>query len=117
MGIAVTEKAAKELLNVKKEQSLDDNVFVRVGITGGGCAGFSYNLEFEEGTIDTDNESVLEVEGLKFVVDKKSMLYLDGTTLDFYTDLNKRGFVFDNPNSSKNCDSSKNCGCGKSFSA
>ena len=110
MSLKVTDGALKELRKVKEEQKLEDFV-VRVGVAGGGCSGFSYALEFdEEEKVDKDKDTVFEFGDIRVVVDKKSMLYLDGTILDWHEDLNKRGFVFDNPNAVKSC------GCNKSFS-
>ena len=81
---------------------------LRVGVQGGGCSGMSYNL-----AIDTEvrpGDKVFEVEGVKLLVDMKSFLYLDGSTLDYKDEgLMQRGFMFVNPNSSGAC------GCGESF--
>lgn len=108
--LIVTEQAVAELVKVKESQNLGAETFVRVGIFGGGCSGFKYNLEFSEGEIDLAKYTTQEVNGLKIVVDKKSDLYLDGTTLDFINDLSQRGFKFSNPTATKTC------GCGSSFS-
>jgi len=112
MAITVTEKAIKELKRVKEDQKLPDDTFVRIAVEGGGCSGFQYNLDFDKANnFDEKNDNVCrEIDGIKIVVDKKSDLYLDGTTLDFHEDLAKRGFVFNNPNSTGGC------GCGQSFS-
>jgi iron-sulfur cluster assembly protein len=82
--------------------------FIRVGVQGGGCSGLMYELGFDNELKETDK--VFEVEGVKIVVDKKSFLYLVGTTLDFSGGLNGKGFVFVNPNADRTC------GCGESFS-
>lgn len=113
MAVTVTEKAIKELKRVKEDQKMPDDTFVRVAISGGGCSGFMYNLNFDEASkFDEKMDTVCqETDGIKIVVDKKSDLYLDGTTLDFYEDLAKRGFTFSNPSATKSC------GCGSSFSA
>jgi iron-sulfur cluster assembly protein len=79
-----------------------------VGVQGGGCSGLMYELGFDNELKETDK--VFEVEGVKIVVDKKSFLYLVGTTLDFSGGLNGKGFVFVNPNADRTC------GCGESFS-
>lgn len=110
MEIKLTETAAKELKRVAEEQKLE-NPHVRVGVSGGGCSGWQYDLKFEDpDKVDPKLDDVSEQFGLNVVVDRKAMLYLDGTKLDFYEDLNKRGFTFDNPLATKGC------GCGKSFS-
>lgn len=109
MSITLTEKAAKEVGRVMSEQSLSD-ACLRIGVVGGGCSGFQYSLGFDTST-DPAKDSVLEQHGIKVAVDKKSELFLDGTVLDFYEGLDKRGFTFNNPNAVKSC------GCGSSFSA
>jgi iron-sulfur cluster assembly protein len=111
MGIELTTRAILEVKKVREEQELGDSSYLRVGIEGGGCAGFSYKLTFEEDQIDALNDRVYEFDGIKAVVDRKSELYLDGTTIDFYEGLDQRGFKFDNPNATRGC------GCGKSFNA
>lgn len=110
MGITVTENAAKEVKRVIEQQSFEPETFLRVGVTGGGCSGFSYALGFDK-AFDDKNDSKYSFHGLDVVVDKKSMLFLDGTTVDFYEGIEKRGFTFDNPNAVKSC------GCGSSFQA
>ncbi len=111
MSIILTEGAATEAKKIFEEQKLDlESFFLRVGITAGGCSGFNYSIKFDE-EFDTTKDAKTEQHGVTVVVDKKSALYLDGTTVDFYADLDKRGFVFDNPNAVKTC------GCGHSFQA
>lgn len=84
------------------------NSFVRVGVESGGCSGLSYKLDFD-GNKNEDDE-LIEDNNIKLLVNKKSFLYLVGTTLEFSDGLNGRGFVFNNPNASRTC------GCGESFS-
>lgn len=108
--ITLSEKAAKEIQRVMSEQSMPAETMLRVGVAGGGCSGFQYSLGFD-GNVDASKDTTAEQHGVKVVVDKKSALYLDGTTVDFYDGLEKRGFTFDNPNAVKSC------GCGSSFSA
>jgi iron-sulfur cluster assembly protein len=110
MGIKLSEKAAGEVKRIIQEQNLGAETLLRVGVTGGGCSGFSYALGFDK-TYDEKADSKAEQHGVTVVVDKKSALYLDGTTVDFYDGLEKRGFTFDNPNAVKSC------GCGSSFQA
>ncbi len=81
--------------------------FVRVGVKSGGCSGLSYDLKFDREIVAEDK--VFEDNGVKIVVDKKSFLYLAGTTLEYSGGLNGTGFVFNNPNASRTC------GCGESF--
>lgn len=82
--------------------------FVRVGVKSGGCSGLSYQLKFDK--IIQENDKIFEDNGIKIVVDKKSLLYLVGTTLEYSGGLNGKGFVFTNPNANRTC------GCGESFS-
>ena len=110
MAVQLTEKAANEIKRVITEKAMPDNTVLRVGIAAGGCSGFQYRLGFDE-SVDTAKDHVSEQHGVRVAVDKKSALYLDGTTIDFYDGLERRGFMFDNPNAVKSC------GCGSSFSA
>lgn len=82
--------------------------FVRVGVKSGGCSGLSYELKFDNQIQEDDK--LIEDEGVKIAVDKKSFLYLIGTTLDYSGGLNGKGFTFINPNANRTC------GCGESFS-
>ena len=111
MSIKVTETAVKEMKRVMEEQDMSQDEFsLKVGVSGGGCAGFSYSLGFEKiEELDEKTYHISEQHGIKVAVDKKSDLYLDGTTVDFYTGLDKRGFVFENPQAVSSC------GCAKSF--
>lgn len=110
MSVNLTERAATEVKRILDEQKLGDNALLRVGVTGGGCSGFSYSLGFDK-AFDEKSDSKYDFHGVDVVVDKKSALYLDGTTVDFFDGLEKRGFTFDNPNAVKTC------GCGSSFQA
>ncbi len=110
MSITLTEAAALEIKRVIEEQGNDQMKYVRVGVAGGGCSGFQYSFDFTN-SYDDAEDTFGEHHGVGVVVDKKSDLFLDGTTIDFYTGLDKRGFTFDNPNAVKSC------GCGSSFSA
>ena len=110
MGITLTETAATEIKRVMEEQGRPELKYVRVGVVGGGCSGFQYSFDFTN-SYDESADMMSEQHGVGVVVDKKSDLFLDGTTIDFYTSLDKRGFTFENPNAVKSC------GCGSSFSA
>lgn len=90
------------------EDEQKDGLFIRVGVQGGGCSGLMYQLTFDNQQQEVDMS--FENNGVKVVVDKKSYLYLVGTTLDFSGGLNGKGFVFQNPNADRTC------GCGESFS-
>jgi len=110
MSVNLTEAAAGEIKRVMDEQNRPELKYVRVGVVGGGCSGFQYAFDFTNG-YDESADLMIEQHGVGVVVDKKSDLFLDGTTIDFYTGLEKRGFTFNNPNAVKSC------GCGSSFSA
>jgi iron-sulfur cluster assembly protein len=110
MGIKLTERAAKEVQRIMVDQKFGQETVLRVGVRGGGCSGFQYSLGFDN-TSSGEADSKFDCHGVTVVVDKKSALYLDGTTVDFYEGLDKRGFTFENPNAVKSC------GCGSSFQA
>jgi len=109
MALALTESAAKQVKELKVAQNLGDNVFLRMGVKGGGCSGMSYLLEFDTDKGPHDRE--YDIQGVKVVVDKKSYLYLNGTTLDYVQQGLTGGFTFVNPQAKSTC------GCGTSFSA
>jgi len=107
--IKVSEKASKKVIELMNEDGFDSTKdFVRVGVKSGGCSGLSYDLKFDNTQLEGDK--VFEDNGIKIIVDKKSFLYLIGTTLDYSGGLNGTGFVFNNPNANRTC------GCGESFS-
>jgi iron-sulfur cluster assembly protein len=110
MVVTLTEKAAGEVKRIIADQKIESDAFLRVGVAGGGCSGFSYALNFDK-AYDEKADTRYDCHGVTVVVDKKSALYLDGTTVDFYDGVEKRGFTFDNPNAVKSC------GCGSSFQA
>jgi iron-sulfur cluster assembly protein len=89
-----------------EEQCTEDH-FLRVSVKGGGCSGLTYDLDFDDTIVPFDEIS--EDQGLKLVIDRRSLLYLLGTELDFTEGLNGKGFLFTNPNASRTC------GCGESF--
>lgn len=105
--INISESAKKKVLSLMEEEGVDKNAFIRVGVESGGCSGLSYKLSFD--TELKPDDKVFEDNGIKIAVDKKSILYLAGTTLEYSGGLNGKGFVFNNPNASRTC------GCGESF--
>ena len=105
--ILVSEEAKTKLLSLMKEEGHQNNAFVRVGVTSGGCSGLSYDLGFD--TEEREDDKLFEDNNIKILVNKKSFLYLIGTTLEYSGGLNGKGFVFNNPNASRTC------GCGESF--
>jgi iron-sulfur cluster assembly accessory protein len=105
MTIKLTEAAAEE---VKKTNEYDG--YLRVSVKGGGCSGFQYSLTIDS-EYDEQKDTLSNQHGVAVIVDRKSNLYLDGTVLDYYSDISMRGFTFENPNAVKSC------GCGSSFQA
>jgi len=107
--IKVSDTARIKISQLMTEDGFSiDQDFVRVGVKSGGCSGLSYELNFD-GSIG-ENDKVFEENNVKIAVDKKSFLYLVGTTLEYSGGLNGKGFVFNNPNANRTC------GCGESFS-
>lgn len=106
--IKVSQEAEKKIIELMKESGFDSTKdFVRVGVASGGCSGLSYKLNFDHN--QNPEDKVFEDRGIKILVDKKSFLYLVGTTLEYSGGLNGKGFVFNNPNAQRTC------GCGESF--
>jgi iron-sulfur cluster assembly protein len=109
-SVTLTEKAATEVKRVMEQQKIEPGTALRVGVAGGGCSGFQYSLGFDK-SFDEKADSRYDCHGVTVVVDKKSALFLEGTMLDFYESIERRGFTFENPNAVKTC------GCGSSFQA
>lgn len=108
--ITLTDTAAREIKSIIEQQELDaEKVRLRIGVKGGGCSGFSYILDLTENQEETDE--AVDQHGVTVIVDPKSLLYLEGVTIDFKDEVMGRGFVFQNPNATSSC------GCGSSFSA
>lgn len=105
--ITITEKAQTQIANLRSQEGYTDQHHIRVSVKGGGCSGLMYDLNFDA-QIQPQDE-VFEDKNIKILVDKKSLLYLLGTELDFSDGLNGKGFQFINPNASRTC------GCGESF--
>lgn len=116
MAIALSESAAKEVLTIidqqrdaaKKNGEDAARLYLRVGVKGGGCSGFSYSLDVTENK--TEEDESWDQHGVEVICDSKSLLYLDGVSVDFKDEMMGRGFVFNNPNATSSC------GCGSSFS-
>ena len=104
--INLTPKAIQKIKAAFEHQGVEGGL--RLGVLGGGCSGLSYQFKFDTKPRPKDN--VFEFDGVKVFVDPKSLLYLNGLTLDYKDSLMQSGFVFENPNAQKSC------GCGTSFS-
>jgi iron-sulfur cluster assembly protein len=107
--ITISNKALDHLFELMVSEGLTpDTHHLRVGVKGGGCSGLSYVMDFDDKTDEFDE--VIQLDGgLKVVIDRKSVLYLYGTELDYSDGLNGKGFQWGNPNASRTC------GCGESF--
>ena len=105
--IHITDIAKEKLIELRKEEGHGEDHQLRVLVKGGGCSGLMYDLQFDNDKLE--NDEIFEDKGIEIKVDKKSLLYLLGTTLDFSDGLNGKGFQFINPNATRTC------GCGESF--
>ena len=103
----VADSAKDKISDLYTKQGLDNEYFVRVSVTSGGCSGLTYNLDFDNE--NKPNDQVFEDNGVKVVTDLRSFLYLCNTTLEFSGGLDGKGFFFNNPNAARSC------GCGESF--
>ena len=107
--IKVSDTARDKVIQLMTDEGFSAKTdYVRVGVKSGGCSGLSYDLKFDKN--QTEGDKVFEDNDVKIIVDKKSFLYLVGTTLEYSGGLNGTGFVFNNPNANRTC------GCGESFS-
>lgn len=104
--VILTENAARQISKIKAQEKLDDNLYLRVAVEGGGCSGLSYKLGFDN---KTDTDRMIESQGIEIVIDDNHLIYLNGIVVDYPDGLDARGFTFDNPNASEAC------GCGSSF--
>lgn len=105
-SISLTVRAARQILKIKKDENLDDDLYLRMAVEGGGCSGLNYKLGFD---YKTDEDELFESQGVEIVVDNRHLMYLNGISIDYPDGLDARGFTFDNPNASESC------GCGSSF--
>jgi len=111
MNVTLTENAVKEIKRIIADQhkESEQKVALRVAVRGGGCSGFQWKLELD-GEGPKDKDVTIVHDGITIMVDPRSALYVDGTSIDFVDDLNRRGFVCRNSNVKTTC------GCGSSFS-
>lgn len=105
--ISITDKALDQIKVISQAENSDGSRGLRLAVTGGGCSGLSYKIEFSD---KKEKDNVLDFNGIKILIDPKSVIYLKGIVLDFKDGLNGKGFSFDNPNAKNTC------GCGESFS-
>jgi len=109
--VSLSPAAVKKIRETLARQTDPESLYLRLGVKGGGCSGFSYHLSFDT-DVDEKYDRFFDCDGVRVVVDRKSLLYLAGTTLDYTGDLHmlgEGGFEFRNPNAGKTC------GCGTSF--
>jgi len=105
--ISITDKAIEQIKIISHTDNPDGSKGLRLAVTGGGCSGLSYKIEFSD---KKERDNVLNFNGVNVFIDPKSLIYLKGIVLDFKDGLNGKGFSFDNPNAKNTC------GCGESFS-
>lgn len=105
--VTITEKAIQQIQTISQAENPDGTKGLRLAVSGGGCSGLSYKIEFSD---PKEKDNVLQFGNVKVLIDPKSVIYLKGIVLDFKDGLNGKGFVFDNPNAKNTC------GCGESFS-
>jgi len=105
--VTLTERASKQVKAIIEKEGLDDNLYLRVAVEGGGCSGLSYKLGLD---YRTEDDVAFENYGVEVIVASKHLIYLEGIEIDYPDGLDARGFTFDNPNSVEDC------GCGTSFS-
>ncbi|MEZ4917615.1 MAG: iron-sulfur cluster assembly accessory protein [Saprospiraceae bacterium] len=106
--LQLTDGAVKQLNSIREKENVPADYYLRVGVEGGGCSGFSYILRFDQ---KREGDDLYEINGIQVAMDKAHAIYLLGMEIDFVDGLQNRGFSFNNPNASSTC------GCGTSFSA
>lgn len=104
--VTLTERAARQVQKIKREEGLESDLYLRVAVDGGGCSGLSYKLGLDH---RSNEDKVFESHGVEIIVAPKHLMYLEGMQVDYPDGLDARGFTFDNPNATENC------GCGTSF--
>lgn len=104
--VTLTERAARQVEKIKSDEGMDDNLYLRVAVDGGGCSGLSYKLGLD---YRSDEDQIFESYGVEIIVAPKHLMYVEGMQIDYPDGLDARGFTFENPNAVENC------GCGTSF--
>ena len=107
--LSVTQKATNKVKSIVAENDFKDRIYLRVRVQGGGCSGFQNKLDLDP-NYNEKLDQLFEFDGVGVVVDKRSMVYMDGGVIDFHDDLNKSGFSVTNPTAKSTC------GCGSSYS-
>jgi iron-sulfur cluster assembly protein len=110
MDISISDRAIERIDQIRTEQNVPKDAFLKVGVVSGGCSGLTYDLDFDSEAEPQENDKVFELNGMKVLIDMRSFLYLAGTELDYTDGLEGEGFHFHNPNASRTCS------CGESFS-
>lgn len=105
--VKITAGAAAKVNEIRQAEGIEDHLALRLRVVGGGCAGFQYDLYFDE-ALEVDRQ--VSINGVRVVVDEMSLMYLVGTEIDYVEGLQGAGFKFNNPNVKSTC------GCGSSFS-
>ena len=105
-SVKLTPKALEIVRGMHAKEKLGPEMGLRIGVTGGGCSGFQYALNFDS---QKEGDIVTALDGVNILVDELSIPYIGGLTLDFVEGLHNAGFRFDNPHASRTC------GCGTSF--
>ena len=108
LPVTLTQNAIREVKDLMQKGNYDAAFGLRLGVKGGGCAGFSYILDFDT---QKENDHIFKIDNITIYIDKSQEIYLYDTEIDFKSGLDNRGFIFNNPNASSTC------GCGTSFSA
>lgn len=106
-ALVLTEIAAEKVTEIRGAEDIEDHYALRVKVMGGGCAGFQYDLYFDE---PAEGDYAFDSNGVKLLCDQMSYMYLMGTSIDYVEGLQGAGFKFNNPNTTGSC------GCGSSFS-
>ena len=111
--INLTEKAAGEVTRIIAEQrqapNAPEKIYLRMRVVGGGCSGFQHKLDLDP-QVNPKLDEIMEIHGVPLAIDKRSLMYLDGVTVDFHDEISRRGFSISNPSAKSTC------GCGSSFS-
>jgi len=104
--VSLTPRAAEQVKKIITDEELDEELYLRIAVEGGGCSGLSYKLGLDH---KSEEDRIIESQGIEIIVNPRHMMYLEGIEIDYPDGLDARGFTFDNPNATESC------GCGSSF--